>query len=263
MKTVIIEDIETGEILLRMPQCTERSDGTLWAKNGIPLFVFRGLPNAEQLKSEYSQLFEYGRLDDIPLDHAARIGEIRGLRVQWEEEYRKRPEHPARKAARIQRAEEEKNRISVYLSTRGWGDFPGVVWEGDRRRPTSEIVAECQTLLRDGYDVDKPDQSDEDIAALVEEEKQKSLDRDVEFEGRDKLLSETQVPENAVKAYIACSGDPENFHDDIDDPRYWLVREYAAAIEHQGLAPEASMRKAAREFQEAAREEANQYPPGA
>ena len=43
------------------------------------------------------------------------------------------------------------------------------------------------------------------------------------------------VPANAVAAYHACNGNPENFGDGIDDPRYWLVRNYASAIEHQAL----------------------------
>jgi hypothetical protein len=44
------------------------------------------------------------------------------------------------------------------------------------------------------------------------------------------------VPPAAISAYTNCQGDPERFGEGIDDPRYWLVREWADAIEHQGLA---------------------------
>ncbi|MFT3992400.1 MAG: hypothetical protein QM680_13430 [Luteolibacter sp.] len=67
------------------------------------------------------------------------------------------------------------------------------------------------------------------------------------------------VPQDAVAAYVRCGGDPENLPDDIDDPDYWLVRRYAEAIEHQGLAPAASLKKLASHLRESAREESAQY----
>lgn len=73
----------------------------------------------------------------------------------------------------------------------------------------------------------------------------------------------SEVPAAAIAAYTACNGNPENFPGDIDDPRYWLVRNHAAAIEHQGLGGTATLRKLESELKQAAREDAAQYAPGA
>lgn len=71
---------------------------------------------------------------------------------------------------------------------------------------------------------------------------------------QERNLASISVPAEAVGAYEVCRGNPEAFEDDIDDPRYWLVREYAEAIEAQGLATDASLAKFARQAGEAARE---------
>jgi hypothetical protein len=70
------------------------------------------------------------------------------------------------------------------------------------------------------------------------------------------------VPPEAVAAYKSCGGDPERLHDDIDHPHYWIVKRYADAIEHQGLACEATLKKMTAEMKEAAREEQSQYAGG-
>lgn len=57
-----------------------------------------------------------------------------------------------------------------------------------------------------------------------------------EAKSRHEAQINAPVPAEAVAAYKACRGNPENFHDDIDHPSYWLVKNHAAAIEHQGLA---------------------------
>lgn len=51
------------------------------------------------------------------------------------------------------------------------------------------------------------------------------------------------VPAEAVAAYRACGGDPDKLRDDIDHPAYWTVRQYAAAIEAQGLAQRETLKK--------------------
>ena len=55
-------------------------------------------------------------------------------------------------------------RSTVYLSARGWGDYSPVQWTGDLSRPDVEIISECQALLAAGHDVDRPHQTDEEIA---------------------------------------------------------------------------------------------------
>lgn len=149
--------------------------------------------------------------------------------------------------------------ITVHLSSRGWGDFSSVNWTGDRETPTAMIVAACQKLLAEGYDVDQRNQTDEAIAAKIEDAKRKSIEREQAQSATAAELTATEVPQNAICAYQACSGNPENFPDDIDDPRYWLVRHYAAAIEQQGLAGKATLIKLAEKLRESVIEEAAQY----
>ena len=57
--------------------------------------------------------------------------------------------------------------VKIYLSSRGWGDYSPVEWIGDITRPDAEIIAECHSLLANGHDVDKPDQSDAEILTKI------------------------------------------------------------------------------------------------
>ncbi len=97
--------------------------------------------------------------------------------------------------------------------------------------------------------------------AIVAEKVQIDKDK-VELAKQDKEKNEAwmsrTVPSEAIKAYIECDGDPERLDDDIDNPSYWLVKEYASAIEHQGLAQSVSNRKFVREFK---RFQAEDLPP--
>lgn len=56
---------------------------------------------------------------------------------------------------------------TIYLSSRGWGDYSSVQWTGDVTRPDSEIVAECRALLAAGHDVDNRDQTEEQLLAKI------------------------------------------------------------------------------------------------
>lgn len=81
-------------------------------------------------------------------------------------------------------------------------------------------------------------QADRDAALAREEAERtarKSAARDRAAAVREELLR-VEVPDKAVAAYKRCAGDPERLPDDIDNPDYWLVKEYADAIEGQGLA---------------------------
>jgi hypothetical protein len=260
MKTIIASSISTGEVKVRIPNCTLRTDGTIWAQGDtIPFIVTAGLPDAAELTDRYKKLVASKRFSEIPPEHIAHIGDIRDIRIEWEQDYNLRPTHPAiAEKNRIQKDTED-NRITVHLSSRGWGDYSPVQWTGDRRRPFSEILVECIRLLSTGHDVDQPNQSPEEITSKITEEIRKSIDRQKQDAANAAELAATQVPENAIAAYQACRGNPENFPDDIDDPRYWLVNRYAAAIEHQGLGGTATSHKLAAEVREAAREEAAQY----
>lgn len=53
--------------------------------------------------------------------------------------------------------------VTIYLSSRGWGDFSAAEWTGDITRPDAEILAECRDRLSRGDDIDQPNQGDEEI----------------------------------------------------------------------------------------------------
>jgi len=255
MKNVIvISSVETNETKMRVPGCNVRQDGTVWCDNRMPICVIGHLENADSLKVKYAAAVKGKRFDEIDPEHMARIGVIGKMRIEWEDDYEARM-LPQRAAEARERHERELRQIVVHLSSRGWGDYSGVEWRGDRETPTAQIVSECQGLLKSGHDVDRPDQSDEEISALVTTAKLQSHER----EDANKTLADTVVPAAAIAAYSACGGNPDNLPDDIDNPQYWLVSKYAAAIEHQGLARGASTRKLSAQLQEMAREMPQDY----
>lgn len=261
MKTVVIHDQETGEIKGRFQQCEAKPDGTIWHVLGMPILI--GVRSeSPEYQAEIEKAATDKKWEDIAPHHFATIGQHGNLIVEWEEDYHKRPEHPSVLARQAKAQDERANRLTIYLSSRGWGDYSPVEWVGDRRRPTSEIVEECQNLLKSGHDVDRSIQTDLEITALVLEAKRKSAAKDQAIAKRSAELAEMEVPESAIAAYKACGGDPERFDDDIDHPHYWLVKKYADAIEHQGLACGATIKKMQAEMREAAREELAQYGGG-
>lgn len=70
-------------------------------------------------------------------------------------------------------AEREQRMASakIIISSRGWGDFSPVAWQGDLRRADAEILAEMRHALTDAVanqgDVDHPNQSDEQLIGLI------------------------------------------------------------------------------------------------
>jgi hypothetical protein len=165
MTDIAVTNIETNACLLRLPNCTIHSDGTIWC-NSTPLLVVSHLPNANELKKKYAAAIKQKKFDEISDDHFGRLGTFGGiLLVENADDYDNR----------LQVIEDRT--IRVHLSTRGWGDYSAVEWTGDRNRPTTEIVAECQALLANGHDVDQPNQSNNEISAKVEVAKEKSLNQ--------------------------------------------------------------------------------------
>jgi hypothetical protein len=254
MKTIIFHDSQTGEVKLRAPQCEIRADGTIWHKSGIPIICTAGAPDGDALKSKYQAAVAAKRWADIAPEHYARLGQMAHIIIEDQAAYDARPEHPAKIAARAAAKDAEDNQIRIHLSSRGWGDFSPVEWTGDRRRPTGEIVAECQAALAAGHDVDQPNQTDYAIAAMIEKAKRDSITTQESVAGYRAEILAIAVPDDAVRSYQACNGDPERLPDDIDNPDYWLVRKYSTAIEAQGLARSATIARAVAEIKTAARE---------
>ncbi len=252
--TITLHDTITGEVKLRVPQCNIRPDGSIWHKDTIPLICTAGAPDSDALKAKYQAAVAAKKWAEIAPEHYARLGQMAHIMIETEEDYNKRPVHPAILAARAAAAEAEANQITIHLSSRGWGDYSPVAWTGDRRRPTAEILVECQALLKNGHDVDQPNQTDDAVTSLIEAAKRKSADQETARANNAAELAAVAVPAEAVTAYQSCGGDPENLPDEIDHPHYWLVRKYAAAIEAQGLARETTLHKLSAGLRAAARE---------
>lgn len=71
--------------------------------------------------------------------------------------------------------EESENEITIYISSRGWGDYSPLEWTGDRRLPVEKIVEEMRELINNGHDVDE-NPSDEELAKLVKKAKGEKLE---------------------------------------------------------------------------------------
>lgn len=143
-------------------------NGTLWTKGGLPLL---GITDPKE-KTRVTALIKARKFNEIPAEYFIRLGENpngvwAGDNDMWET-------HPAREAEARQaqeRAERERRTRRIYLSSRGWGDYSPVEWVGDITRPEGEILAECQRLLAEGYDVDQPNQADDELLAKIKAEK--------------------------------------------------------------------------------------------
>lgn len=60
----------------------------------------------------------------------------------------------------------------IRLSSRGWGDYPALVWAGDITRPEGEILVEVRHLLSAGSDIDHPNQPDAELLEKIRGAKQ-------------------------------------------------------------------------------------------
>jgi len=79
------------------------------------------------------------------------------------------PRHSEVAALRDSRTPETaaKKKMTIHLSSRGWGDYSPLVWTGDAETPREQILAECQDLLANGHDVDTPAQTEQEILAKI------------------------------------------------------------------------------------------------
>jgi len=105
----------------------------------------------------------------------------------------------AAEAVVIEKAEAEKaaHQITIHLSTRGWGDYSSVEWTGDCRTPNNLILAECKSLLANSYDVDQPNQTDDDIIGKINDAKAK---KSGQIEAEQKEIDRVNtIIENAKK----------------------------------------------------------------
>ena len=156
-----------GEVKLALPKAEIKPDGTIW-QSGMPLLGI----NDQEEKKRITKLVKAGKFTKIPSEYFTKLGDnSNGLWAGTREEWQTRPEKIAGDLAAEERKREESKIVKIYLSSRGWGDYSACEWRGNITRPTEDILAECRTALETGYDVDKPNQTDEEILEAITQAK--------------------------------------------------------------------------------------------
>jgi len=161
MKSLIV--VRGSEIKLYLPVPEIRKDGTIWM-NGMPLL---GIDDPEAKKKAIVAV-KTRQFSDIPSEFFTKIGHNQnGLWVGTKEEWQSQPAKQLHDKAEAEKEIERRKVVSIYLSSRGWGDFSPCEWRGDITQPDSEILAECRQALSTGHDVDRPNQTDEELLSLI------------------------------------------------------------------------------------------------
>ncbi len=165
MKTIKIA--RNNELKITLPEnlVSIKEDGTIWHK-GIPML---GVEDPAE-KKQIVDLVRAGKFSEIPAKYFTRMGDNEnGLWAGTDEEWEK---HPGNAQAKKE-FEAMVKRVTIMLSTRGWGDYSPLEVEIDISRPDCEIIADCRKALEEGHDVDHRDQSDEEILKKINEARQK------------------------------------------------------------------------------------------
>ena len=151
------------QLTLPGPSVTIKGDGTIWMQGMAVL----GIASTED-KAKYMPAAKAGKWADIPDHFFTRMGDNpNGLWAGDDEAWSKHPAKIATDQAEATRKIEQAKIVTIYLSSRGWGDFSPCEWTGDITRPDAEILTECKSLLINGHDVDHSNQSDEQILNLI------------------------------------------------------------------------------------------------
>jgi hypothetical protein len=169
MKTIKIA--RNNELKLTIPadQITIKADGTLW-KGATPLL---GVEDPAE-KKQIGDLVRAGKFSEIPAKYFTRMGDNEnGLWAGTDEEWEKHPGCLQAKKDFEAMTKRDAKRVTIILSTRGWGDYSPLKVEIDISRPDCEIIADCRKALEEGHDVDHCDQSDEEILEKVNKARQK------------------------------------------------------------------------------------------
>jgi len=153
----------TKKLTLPGSSVTIKSDSTIWCQ-GMPLL---GITDPDA-KAKAVAAVKAKRYADIPDEYFTRMGDNpNGLWAGDDEAWNNHPAKIAENKAREIKAIEQAKRVTIYLSSRGWGDYSPCEWIGDITRPDVEILAECKAELAGGHDVDEHRQSDEQILSKI------------------------------------------------------------------------------------------------
>jgi hypothetical protein len=151
------------KLTLPGPSVTIQRDGTIWYQ-GIPL---TGATDPD-VRARIVTACKAKRYQDIPRECMTKMGDNpSGL---WAGDAQSWSTHPARIAAERAEAQKlaaESSVVSIYLSSRGWGDYSPCTWTGDITRPDAEILSECRQALASAIDVDRKNLTDTDLLHLI------------------------------------------------------------------------------------------------
>jgi hypothetical protein len=157
------------EIKLYLPAPEIKADGTIWMQ-GMPLL---GIDDPEAKKKAIVAV-KSKKYSDIPDEFFTRLGNNpNGLWVGTREEWQTQPAKQQHDILEAEKATEKKKNVTIYLSSRGWGDFSPVEWHGNITRPDAEILAECRSALDNGHDVDKSNPTDEELLKTIQSAREK------------------------------------------------------------------------------------------
>lgn len=123
------------------------------------------------------------------------------------------------------------NTISVFLSTRGFGDFENLVWRGDKNLSDDTILVACKDLFENSFDVDSKFDEQTVLASIRQAKRQhhQSLAEQSELLAKAEQLVEN-TPKRIQDLFLKHKGVPDNLPDDIDHPDYWALKNYADAM---------------------------------
>ncbi|HDL19921.1 MAG TPA: hypothetical protein ENH40_06755 [Nitrospirae bacterium] len=167
----VLRCVRDGKVVLTLPgpSVTIKGDGTIWYSGNPVLGV-----TDPTIKDQIAKDIKSGNYDNIPADMFTRLGDNpNGLWAGDDDAWRTHPAKCVADKKEAVRKEEERKLVTIYLSSRGWGDFSPCEWHGDITRPDAEILGECRDALNSEHDVDIVNQSDDEIMSKIVETRKK------------------------------------------------------------------------------------------
>jgi uncharacterized protein YxjI len=199
-------------------QIIEQPDGSLWFKDkrgDLPFLISSDVHTREKLK----QLVINKEFDKIPAECFVRYGENSknvwmGLEKHWNN-------HPWK----IMADKEKIKQTSIFLSSRGWGDYSPVVWNGDITRDMDEIFVECKHALQGAFDIDSPNQTDEEIINKINTAKSK-------FEEEKKRLAEKEQKQKELEKLRKKATMTTTTHQVVDEGGKTIQAKHRVTLEN-------------------------------
>jgi hypothetical protein len=207
--------LRNNEVKLEIPdaQLTIKENGSLWYK-GMPIL---GIANAPD-KDKITKLVKARRFSEIPDEYFVRKGDNKnGTFACPDAEWENHPVSIAKKQAAAEKAALAAKTVTISLSSRGWGDYSPLEIEIDITRPDCEIIADCRKALEEGHDVDRRDQSDEEILKKINTARQKLNAPAPQKTDRESAEREIQRKIKAGYCFSCesyCHGDCGNYSSD-------------------------------------------------